>query len=90
MVIPHGLNMSSSYAVIYFRLGSKYASVIGRKLLHIFEAMNPLYVCVTLCMFQKFHKIYGKTPVQESLHINLILKACMDLINAEAATGSVL
>ena len=51
MVIPHGLNMSSRYAVIYFRLGSKYASVIGRKLLHIFKAMNPLYVCVTHCMF---------------------------------------
>ena len=39
---------------------------------------------------QKLRKIHRKIPVLESLHISLIHKAWVDLINAEAATGGVL
>ena len=63
--------------------------------------MNPMHVAVivyfdvlhlvTECNSnEKFRKIHRKIPVPESLHINLIHKAWVDLINAEAAAGGVL
>ena len=38
----------------------------------------------------KFRETHRNIPVPESLHISLIHKTWVDLINAEAATGGVL
>ena len=40
--------------------------------------------------FLEFRKIHRKTPVPESLYINLIHKVWVDLKNEEASNGGVL